>query len=53
MVSSLEISEDIATEFKNLSFKRKHRYMICKLSDDQKSVVVEKIGARDSSFEDF
>ena len=53
MVSALELHEDIANEFKNLSFKRKHRYMICKLSDDQKSAIVEKIGARDSTFEDF
>jgi cofilin len=44
-------TDEIAAEFKNMRMRRKHRYLICKLNDAHNSVEIEKIGARDDTFE--
>jgi hypothetical protein len=50
------ISEDVATKFSALRFKRAYRYLICmieKHDDGTDQIVVEKAGERGASFEDF
>ena len=31
--------------------KRKHRYIIYKLNDDHSEIILDKVGARDSTFD--
>jgi hypothetical protein len=33
--------------------KRSHRYIIYRVSDDKTQIVIDKVGARDSHFEEF
>ncbi len=53
MSTGLRVSEDVATEYTAMRMKRSHRYMIIKVNEDNTEVVVEHLGARDATFEDF
>ena len=53
MNSGITIPDEVRTEFQNLRMKRKHRYIIFKVSDDKANVEIEKLGARDSDWSDF
>jgi cofilin len=33
--------------------KRAHRYLILKVNDDKSSIIIEKVGARTETFNDF
>lgn len=53
MQSGIAIPDEIVTEFKALAMKRKHRYMILKTNADHSAVEIEKLGARDDTFDDL
>lgn len=53
MNTGLQIADDIIEEYNKLRMKREHRYLILRVSDDNQSVVIDQIGARESTFEQF
>lgn len=53
MNAGIQVADECVTEFTALRMKRSHRYMILKVSDDKTSIVIEKIGERTESFNDF
>ncbi len=53
MTTGLTVSDDIAAEYTNLRMKRSHRYLIFRVSEDNSSVVIDAIGERDATFEQF
>jgi cofilin len=53
MSTGISLADECVTEFTALRMKRAHRYMILKVNDDKTEIVLEKVGARDSTFEQF
>ena len=53
MAVGLAVGDKIRQEFQNLRMRRKHRYIIYKLSEDLSATQIEKIGARTETWEDF
>ena len=53
MTSGITIADDCITEFTALRMKRAHRYMILKVNEDKTAIVIEKLGARDETFDQF
>ena len=53
MNSGLDIPDEIRKEFQNMRMKRKHRYIIYQLNEKHDGVCIEKLGARDASFDEF
>ena len=47
------VEDEIIAEFSALRMKRAHRYIIMRVNEDKTKIVAEKIGARDSTFDDF
>lgn len=47
------IAEDCKEIFRELQRKKSHRYLIFKIDDKQKQVVVEKTGNVTESYDDF
>jgi cofilin len=47
------IADDCISEFTALRMKRAHRYLILKVNDDKSAIVIEKLGARDETFDQF
>ena len=47
------MDEDCIAEFTALRMKRAHRYIIFRVNDDKTRVYIDKVGARDSTFEEF
>jgi cofilin len=53
MSTGITLTDECVTEFNNLRMKRAHRYMILKPNDEKTNIVLEKLGARDATFEQF
>ena len=53
MSAGIQVADECVTEFTALRMKRSHRYMILKVSDDKTQIIIEKIGARTETFNDF
>lgn len=53
MSTGIIVHDDCISEFTALRMKRTHRYLIYKVSEDKTQIVVEHVGARESSFDDF
>lgn len=53
MQTGIGIPDEVMAEYKQLALKRKHRYIIYKPSADGTMIEIEKIGARDETWEDF
>jgi cofilin len=47
------IADDCISEFTALRMKRAHRYLILKVNDDKSAIVIEKLGAREETFDQF
>jgi hypothetical protein len=52
-VSGIKLDPLCIEEFNNMKLKHKYRYIIFKLSDDHKSITIDKLGAKDETFDDF
>ena len=53
MQTGLQVGEDVRAAFQALRMKRKHRFVIYKLSDDLTGIEVETASERTASFDDF
>jgi len=53
MNSGIEISDEVLKTYKALALKRAHRYIILKPSEDGTKIEIEKIGAREETFDQF
>ena len=53
MQTGLSVSDDCVTEFSALRMKRAHRFLIYRVGDDKNSIVIDHIGARDATFDQF
>lgn len=51
MSTGITLADECVTEFNSLRMKRTHRYMIMKPNDEKTSIVLEKLGAREATFE--
>jgi len=52
MASGVAVSQECKTTFDEVKQKRLHRYIVYHI-EDEKMIVVEKIGSRDASYDDF
>jgi cofilin len=53
LTTGLQVSDEIIQEFNNLRMKRQHRYLIFKVSDDHQSIVIDQVGPREATFDNF
>jgi len=53
MMSGLNVSDEVAEEFKQLRMKRKYRFIIFKPSEDKSNVEVEHCGPRELDWAGF
>ena len=53
MTTGISLGDDCVNEFTALRMKRSHRYIIMMVNEDKTSIVVEKLGAREATFNDF
>jgi cofilin len=53
MQTGILIPDEIRERFQEMRMKRKHRYIILKPSDSHDSVVIEKVGERNETWEQF
>jgi cofilin len=53
MQSGIAIEDDVGTVFNEMRMRRKHRYVIYHVTDDNSKVSIEKVGARDETWEQF
>jgi hypothetical protein len=51
MNSGIEIGDDVLGTYKALALKRASRYIIMKPSDDGTKIELEKVGAREETFD--
>ena len=49
----LVVSDNCLTTYQEMRMDKKHRYVIFATTADNKDIVVEKIGAREETYEDF
>lgn len=52
-VSGMAVHDDCKLRFLELKAKRTHRFVVFKIEEKQKQVVVEKVGEPDETYEDF
>ncbi|CDW73772.1 actin depolymerizing factor 1 [Stylonychia lemnae] len=53
MTAGMRVSDDVANEYTNLRMKRSHRYLIIRVNDDKDEVILDQVGERDATFEQF
>jgi len=53
MQTGIVAADECVNEFNALRMKRAHRYIIFRMNDEKTQIVVEHLGARDATFEDF
>lgn len=51
--SGMAVNDDCKLKFLELKAKRTYRFVIFKIDEKQKEIVVEKVGEPSSSYEDF
>ena len=51
MQSGIAIEDDVGTVFNEMRMKRKHRYVIYSVVEGNSKVVIDKVGARDETWE--
>ncbi|MFX9847068.1 hypothetical protein ABTP16_14475, partial [Acinetobacter baumannii] len=51
--SGMAVHDDCKLKFMELKTKRTHRFIVFKIEEKQKQVIVEKLGEPDQSYEDF
>merc|ERR1712007_48847 len=51
--SGAEVKPECKAEFDNMKNENKHQYIIYRITDDKKNIVVEHLGTPGSSFEDY
>ncbi len=49
----IQVADEFTTEFVALRMKRGHKFMILKVNNDKTQIVLEHLGARDRTFEEF
>lgn len=53
MASGVKVHEDCKTEFDNMKLKHAYKYVIFRLSDDLKSIIVDSCGDKCQTYEQF
>lgn len=53
MNSGIEIPDEVLAEYKQLAFKRQTRYIVYKPSEDKTKIEIEKVGAREETWDDM
>ncbi|CAG8592676.1 7331_t:CDS:2 [Acaulospora morrowiae] len=51
MASGITVSDESLTTYKDLQLGKKHQYIIFKVSDDFKAIVVDKVGQKGCDYE--
>jgi cofilin len=53
MASGVGVDDEVVQKFNDLKLKHSHQYLVYKMSDDFKSIVVEKCGASGAPYNEF
>ncbi|KAB8225047.1 hypothetical protein BDV33DRAFT_124789 [Aspergillus novoparasiticus] len=53
MASGVGVNDDCLAKFLEIKLQQKYRYVIYRLSADNKEIVVDKTGSTDSTYDDF
>jgi cofilin len=53
MATGVQIDSQLITEFNEFKMGSKYRYMLFKVSDDKKSIILDKKGDNNLSYQDF
>ncbi|CAI9730025.1 actophorin-like [Octopus vulgaris] len=53
MSSGVTVADEVLDAFQEIKLKHKHRYVIFRLSEDLKSIVVEERAEKDKTYQDF
>ena len=53
MASGIAVKDDCVNVFNELKLKSTHRYITYKIGDDLKEIVVDQIGPRSATWDDF
>ncbi|KAF3903204.1 Cofilin [Dactylellina cionopaga] len=53
MASGIGLNEGCIPTYQNLKLKEDHRYIIYKLTDNLKEILIDKASAKDSTYDDF
>jgi len=53
MATGVQVDSNCIAEFNEFKMSNKHRYLLFKVSDDKKSIILEKKGDISSNYQDF
>ena len=53
MSTGITLADECVTEFNALRMKRAHRFLIMKPNDEKTNIVLETVGPREATFEQF
>ena len=53
MSSGVQCAPECLEEFEKMKIRSEYKYIIFKITDDKKSIVIEEKGAKDATFADF
>lgn len=53
MQTGITVDDKCQEEYTALRMKRSHRYIIMKVNDEKNRIIVEHVGARDATFDEF
>lgn len=53
LTTGINVSDECISEFNALRMKRAHRYIIMKVNDDKTQIVVDTLGPREGTFDEF
>jgi len=51
--TGVQVNVDCITKFNEFKLRSNHKYIVFKMSDDLKEVVIEKLGQIDATFDEF
>ena len=53
LTTGINVSDECISEFNGLRMKRAHRYIIMKVNEDKTQIVVDTLGPREATFDEF
>ena len=53
MSSGVQVAPECLEEFEKMKIRSEYKFIIFKITDDKKSIVIEEKGAKEATFDDF
>lgn len=51
--SGVAVDDAVVTVFNDIKLHKKHKYALYRISDDKKTIIVDCVGKKDATFDDF